>query len=274
MAERNQNSLMLGRRELILKTAGLFALIGFADGPFSKAFGQSSSTAIATPIETEGPYWVDEQLNRSDLSVDPTDNSIQPGFPLVLNVTVLQLVDGVTTPVSDAYVDLWHCNASGVYSDEQAQNSVGKKFLRGYQVTDENGDVRFLTIYPGWYSSRAVHIHCRVRVYSGDQTTTNLTTQFFFDDVITTEIYNQAPYNQRPFRDTLNTSDSVYTTLDCATGKQDGDETTLTLATDSSHAVGMFSVVLSPATTSCGGNGGGGNPPPGGGLGGGRGPRP
>lgn len=262
---------MLGRRELILKTAGLFAMVGFADGPFSKAFGQTASTVVATPIETEGPYWVDEQLNRSDLSVDPADNTVQPGFPLVLNITVSQLVNGVSTPVSDAYVDLWHCNAAGVYSDEQAQNSLGKKFLRGYQVTDENGAVRFLTVYPGWYSSRAVHIHCRVRLYYGDRTTTNLTTQFFFDDSITTEIFNQPPYNQRPFRDTLNTTDSVYTALDCATGKQDGVETTLALATDASHAVGTFSVVLSPATTSCGGPGG---PPQGPGGFGGRGPRP
>jgi hypothetical protein len=68
---------------------------------------------------------VDEQLNRSDLQVDPIDNSIEAGFPLVFTVTVSSLANGAITPISGAIVDIWHCNALGIYSDEAAYNPGG-----------------------------------------------------------------------------------------------------------------------------------------------------
>jgi protocatechuate 3,4-dioxygenase beta subunit len=261
MAIRKTTSYLLGRREMILRTAGFFAV--------RPLFAQTS-TVTATPQETEGPYWVDEQLNRADLALDPSDNSVQIGFPLVLNVTVSQLVNGAPVPVQGAVLDLWHCSPAGIYSDTAAQNTVGKKFLRGYQVSDTKGFVQYLTVYPGWYSGRTVHIHARVRIYAGIQATTNFTTQFFFDDSITDQIFQTAPYNQRGVRDTLNVSDSIYGTPDCVTGLQDGAETGLVLATDSSHAVGTFNVVLdlSSTATVCPVNGGTGNGPGGPGPGG------
>jgi protocatechuate 3,4-dioxygenase beta subunit len=138
---------------MLLKAAALFAL--------KPAFAQNTTTLTATPSETEGPYWVDEQRNRADLALDPSDNSVQLGFRLVLNVTVSQIVDSAAVPIQGALVDVWHCNATGF--------------------------VQYLTVYPGWYSGRTVHIHARVRILSADQstTTTNFTTQFFFDDDIT-----------------------------------------------------------------------------------------
>ena len=262
------HSRAISRRQLIIRTAGAFALAGFKDGPYNRALAQNSTTVTVTPQETEGPYWVDEQLNRADLALDPTDNSVQIGFPLVLNVTVSQLLDGAAAPLPGAYVDVWHCNAAGVYSDTAAQNTVGRKFLRGYQVSDAKGFVQYLTVYPGWYSGRTVHIHARVRLFTGDQVTTNFATQFFFDDSITDQVFQTAPYNQRRVRDTLNAADSIYTTADCLTSVQDGVETGLTLATDTTHAVGTFNVVLdlSPTATTCapagGGPGGPGGPGP------------
>ena len=248
----------------------MFTLTGLAGGPFSRALAQTASTVVATPQQTEGPYWVDERLNRQDLLVDPTDNSVQQGLPLVLIVTVSQLVNGVSTPVSGGFVDIWHCNAQGVYSDEQVQGSQGRKFLRGYQATDDAGAVRFLTIYPGWYSGRTVHIHSRVRIFSGDQTTTNFTTQFFFDDAITDQVYQLGPYAQRPSRDTLNVADSIYNTADCVTSKSNGSETMLQLSADSTHAVGRFDIILDLSSSSgcavdnpgSGGPGGGPGGPP------------
>lgn len=61
---------LIGRREMLLKSAGLFAFAGLSRGPLATAFGQNATTVIATPVETEGPYWVDEMLNRSDLTND------------------------------------------------------------------------------------------------------------------------------------------------------------------------------------------------------------
>lgn len=221
---------------------------------------------------------MDEKLNHSDLATDPTDNSIQVGLPLVLTVNVSQYANEKTTPLQSAYVDLWHCNAYGIYSDEAAYNpgggsgtvvTTGKKFLRGYQVTDAHGNVRFTSIYPGWYTSRTPHIHARVRLYSGSSTTENFTTQFFFDDAITDVVYQMTPYNTRPNRDTINTTDNVYTGTDCVTSKQVGTETTLRLALDSSHAVASYNIILDLSSTStCGVAGdpgsGGGTPPAGG----------
>ena len=86
---------------------------------------------------------------------------------------------------------------------------MGKKYLRGYQITDDNGAVQFISIYPGWYSGRTVHIHVRVRTYSGAQVYDEFTSQFFFDDTITDSVFTQSPYNTRRARDTRNSNDMV-----------------------------------------------------------------
>jgi protocatechuate 3,4-dioxygenase beta subunit len=256
---------LIGRRELVVRAAGVLTLAGLGKGVVSKAIAATTTPIVVTPEETEGPYWVDQQLNRSDLATDPSDNSVQPGFPLVLGVTISQYASSKITPIKGAYVDLWHCNASGIYSDEAVENTTGKKFLRGYQITDAHGSVRFTSIYPGWYSGRTPHIHARVRLYSGSAATTNFTTQFFFDEAITAKVYELAPYSVRPNRDTYNAVDSVYTSTDCLTGAEDGAETLLRLASDSSHAVASFNIVLDLSTTStCIGGNGGGTPPTGG----------
>src|SRR5439155_11326042 len=123
----------------------------------------TQGAVVATPSETQGPYWVDEKLNRSDI------RSAQSGLNLYLTVNVSKLSNGVSKPVSGAYIDIWHCNALGAYSDEAAgagnPNTLGQTYLRGYQITNSHGIVRFTTIYPGWYTSRTAHIHARVRTY-------------------------------------------------------------------------------------------------------------
>ncbi len=90
-------------------------------------------------------------------------------------------------------MDIWHCDAQGVYSDvmDSDFNTVGKKFLRGYQVSDKNGSVRFITIYPGWYPGRTVHIHFKIRTDSKYTRPHEFTSQFYFDDSITDSVYAQ-----------------------------------------------------------------------------------
>ena len=199
---------LLSRRAVILMgAAGTLALAGLGNRN-RIAFAQNS--LVATPSLTEGPYFVDERLNRSDIRVDPTDNSTQEGFPLLLRIVVSKIDNDTISPLTGAYVDVWHCNALGVYSDVQAQGTVGKKFLRGYQVTNRHGEVRFRTIYPGWYSGRTVHIHVKVRLFVGSQETYEFTTQFFFNDAITDEVFELAPYNQRGPRNTLNSADGIF----------------------------------------------------------------
>jgi protocatechuate 3,4-dioxygenase beta subunit len=231
-----------GRRDLILKIMGAATFAGFAS--MGKGVSLAAATPILTPEETEGPYWVDEQLNRSDIIYDPTDDTFQPGFPLLLLIHVNQVANGVISALPNAYIDIWQCNASGLYSDEAVENTLGQKYLRGYQVTNASGNVHFTTIYPGWYTGRTPHIHCRVRMYSGTTTTYNFTTQFFFDQAITDAVYLTAPYNARGAQNTYNSDDMVYTQTDCMTAAEDGAETMLTLVKDATYAVARVSMLI------------------------------
>ena len=128
----------------------------------------ADTCVLATPTVTEGPYWVDEKLFRSDIRSDPSTGTARAGVPLTLTVKVQNLTSSGCAPLTGAYVDIWHCDAKGIYSDEPSYNpgggtgtvvTTGQKFLRGYQITDENGQVQFTTIYPGWYNGRTIHIH-------------------------------------------------------------------------------------------------------------------
>jgi len=110
-----------------------------------------------------------------------------------------------------AYVDIWHCDAAGLYSDIAQEGTAGATFLRGYQITDNNGIVNFTTIYPGWYAGRAVHIHFKIR----DALTTNPTqyhfiSQFFFDETLTSQVHAQTPYASKGMRDTTNNTDNIF----------------------------------------------------------------
>ena len=192
----------------LLGGAGFASLIG----PSREFNAQAASSCIAVAEQqTEGPYWVDEKLNRSDIRQDPNTGAISAGVLLNLSINVHQINGSTCGPLTGAQVDLWHCDAAGLYSDEAANNTVGRKFLRGYQTSDDNGNVQFTTIYPGWYSGRTIHIHVRIRTYNGAQQLDQFVAQLFFDDSVTDQIFTQSPYNTRRTRDTLNTNDMVLT---------------------------------------------------------------
>ena len=171
----------------------------------------ATPTCIVTPAETEGPYFVDELLNRSDITTDPTNGTRRTGMPLDLTFQVSRVGSGACTALSAAKVDVWHCDAAGIYSDVAAQSTVGQRFLRGYQLTGTDGIARFATIYPGWYAGRAVHVHFKVRTYSGSTKSFEFSSQLFFDDAVTDAIYTTTPYSSRGQRDTRNQTDMVYT---------------------------------------------------------------
>lgn len=173
----------------------------------------------STPTVTEGPYWVDEKLFRSDVRTDPTTGVARAGVPLTLTIVVQNLSSSSRSALAGAYVDIWHCDAKGIYSDEATYNpgggtgnvtTTGQKFLRGYQITDSNGKVQFTTIYPGWYSGRTIHIHVRVRTYSGTTVLGNFVSQIFFDESINNTVLAEAAYARTTARDTTNAADMVY----------------------------------------------------------------
>ena len=207
------------RRE-ILYALGSFVAVGFlgcggsspASPSESAASSNSANTAcVVTPALTEGPYFVDERLNRADLRSDPATGTVRPGVPLSLIVKLSQISGaGACSSLAGALVDVWHCDALGVYSDISAQGTVGQKFLRGYQLSDANGEARFSTIYPGWYPGRAVHIHFKVRTNPGSASGFEFTSQMFFDEALTDIVHAQAPYNSKGRRNTTNSNDGIY----------------------------------------------------------------
>ena len=151
---------------------------------------------VVRPELTLGPYFVDEQLERSDIRSESSDGSVKEGVPLTLTINVLDVANSTCTPIEGAQVDIWHCDALGVYSgvSDQGFETTGQKFLRGYQLTDATGKVQFLTIYPGCYSGRAVHIHFMIRTTGADAQSYEFVSQFFFDDAISDQVFTQEPY--------------------------------------------------------------------------------
>jgi protocatechuate 3,4-dioxygenase beta subunit len=194
--------------------------------PVGSLFGSADATAASTcasltPAKTIGPYFVEEKLNRSDITTDPATGAVTKGVPLALDLTLVNEDDGCS-PLAGAQVDIWHADPSGKYSE----GTSGKKYLRGYQLTGSDGKVAFKTVYPGWYSGRTVHIHVRVRTFDGGTATYDFLTQMFFDDALTDSVYKQSPYNARGTRETRNANDNIYgsdgATL-VPTLKSDGD---------------------------------------------------
>ncbi|MBW4622125.1 MAG: intradiol ring-cleavage dioxygenase [Cyanosarcina radialis HA8281-LM2] len=167
---------------------------------------------VIKPQQTEGPYFVDERLNRADIRSDPADGVVKEGVPLQLVFRVSQLSGNACTPLANAIVDIWHCDALGVYSDvsDPSFSTVGQKFLRGYQVTDANGIARFVTIYPGWYPGRAVHIHFKIRTSLTSGSGTEFTSQLYFDDALTDRVHAQLPYATKRSGRQRNNSDGIF----------------------------------------------------------------
>jgi len=169
---------------------------------------------VVTPAQTEGPYFVDKVLERADIRVDPTDGSVTTGLPLRLRLGVHRVDSGACSPVTGAQVDVWQCDAAGIYSavrDTQGLfDTREKKFLRGYQVTDASGVVEFQTIYPGWYPGRTPHIHFKIRLSAGSQRAFEFTSQLYFEEATNDRVYALAPYSGKGERTTRNNRDGIF----------------------------------------------------------------
>ena len=247
----------LTRRQMVgaAGTTGVALLFGGlvrgTGGALDPDVAEAAATCVMTPAKTEGPYFVDERLNRSDIRSDPTSGDVQDGIKLTLKLSVFDASNDCA-PVRGAQVDIWHANAEGEYSDESANGTSGQKWLRGYQVTDADGAVTFTTIYPGWYSGRAVHIHFKVRLFNGSTETLEFTSQLFFTDAMNATVFAKAPYSSRGTPDTTDGTDNIYGT--------DGASLLLQPTSDGSGGyVADFSVGINGGSSSSGSGSGSGS---------------
>jgi protocatechuate 3,4-dioxygenase beta subunit len=197
----------------------------------------TAGTCSLTREMTQGPYWFDVDSIRSDIRED------RPGTTLQL---ALRVWNAACEPMPNSVVEIWHCDAGGVYSGFEVASTGGANgggpgagsggpgggrssgddvsdgaysegvqeaspaddgtYLRGAQVADESGIVQFTTVYPGWYRSRTVHIHLKVHVDRENV----LTTQLFLDDELSDAVFDASPYDEHPNRDTYNNTDTIY----------------------------------------------------------------
>jgi len=189
---------------------------GGSGGGTAASTGTGTGTCAVTPEGEIGPYFTDDGAagyNRSNIVANLDGTQAQVGLALTLTVTVVDTEMGCA-PYVGAQVDIWHCNAAGVYSNEAGESTTGESWLRGYQLTDASGQVTFTTVIPGWYAGRTTHIHLRVRSSYSDVSSTSdgtNTTQLFFDQtLVDTLATSVAPYSTEGTNPTTNASDRVY----------------------------------------------------------------
>jgi protocatechuate 3,4-dioxygenase beta subunit len=191
----------------------------------TELFDESGSCELTTEL-TEGPYYFDVDSIRSDITED------REGTKLRLALRVRDAAS--CEPIQNAIVDVWHCDATGLYSGFESASQGGggpgggpgssgptddETYLRGAQATNKDGIAEFKTVYPGWYPGRTVHIHAKVHI---DKQTV-LTSQLFFDEDVNTAVFKRAPYSERTGRDVFNDDDGIFDESLIATARKDGD---------------------------------------------------
>ena len=233
-------------------TAGTQSLTAAYGGSSKYASSTSSAVSVTVTSSTaactetlegeEGPYFVDDSdmgYDRSNILSNLDGTETQAGVGLTLTLYVFDS-EKECAAMEGVQVDIWHCNASGIYSAESSESTTAESWLRGYQITDANGMVEFKTIIPGWYSGRTTHIHLRLRsTYDDTDTSGSNTMQLCFDQtLVDTLATSVSPYASEGTNPTTNASDRVYS--------EEEDGTTLMTLSGSTSAgyTASFNVYL------------------------------
>jgi protocatechuate 3,4-dioxygenase beta subunit len=247
---------IFSRREVLAMTGSTGLFLAFGTVP--TVFGQTKQKLIASPALTEGPFFVDEKLNRSNILGTTSRKAVTGGTQLKIKVQVLKLVDDAYKPFTEAQVDLWHCDVEGVYSDVSHpmnhENTSGQNWLRGYQITDAKGGAVFETIVPGCYPGRAPHIHFKVRKHNAaTNKTADMTSQMFFAEVDARKVYAQKPYSGAI--ETTNSRDGIFNerTVD---GSIAGEQLLLKLRKTADGYEAQLTIVLTDQNFNSKGRGG------------------
>lgn len=181
----------------------------------------SSTCGTTVPAVTEGPYGTDDSAsgyNRSTITSDIAGTNTQSGVPFTLTIYVYDRKNSCVA-LQNVQVDIWHCNAAGVYSGIKSNTNgngtdyTAQSWLRGYELSDSSGMVKFVTILPGWYTGRTTHIHMRFRsTYDSSSDGSTNTAQLFFDQTFIDSLDTSVtPYSSEGKNSVTNAGDSIYT---------------------------------------------------------------
>ncbi|WP_327314779.1 intradiol ring-cleavage dioxygenase [Streptomyces sp. NBC_01235] len=220
----------VGRRTVLVATGATAAAlaVGAAAAPEAPATETADIAPVAaaavctlTKEMTEGPYYLDGQYVRTDITEG------KAGIPLKLTLTVVD--DDTCVPLSNALVEVWHADALGEYSGFVGGNGHSEPddgtFLRGGVLTNSSGVASITSIYPGWYRGRCIHIH--IKVHTGVTVTSDghftggqeiHTGQLFFNETITTAVAKISPYSTNTVTRTTLAQDSIYDDGGAASG--------------------------------------------------------
>jgi protocatechuate 3,4-dioxygenase beta subunit len=197
MDERKTTERLLARRRALAMLGASGAALLAARHASAAGNDGTLPACVVRPGQTEGPFFVEGDLERSDLRLDPRTGNVKLGAPLSLAFRVSRVGASACSPLAGAQVHVWHCDAAGEYSSARDPRAprAGEAFLRGFQTTDAAGTARFLTIYPGWYPGRAVHLHFKIR--TADAPRSEFTSQLYFDEALSAHVYAMTPYASR-----------------------------------------------------------------------------
>src|SRR6185295_15346466 len=191
----------MNNRRDFLRLSGLAGAAALL--PWNKLLSSANEvdTCTLTPSETEGPFpYPGGELSNPLQVVDITGG--QTGVPITYTFTVIDADS--CNPLPNIRVDMWHCNKDGDYSGYG--NFAGQYWLRGYQITDANGQVQFTSIYPGWYPGRATHLH--IDVFANNLLVR--TTQIAFDEAVSNVVHVSPLYVASGINPTTNMGDGVF----------------------------------------------------------------
>src|SRR5579871_1978468 len=226
------------RREFVTSSFTLAAALRLQQAAKALGFAEQAAVCKLAPEQETGPFYIAGEMVRSDIAEG------KPGVPLDLRVALLD--SRSCHPLSSALIEIWHCDAMGVYSgfsdnpmgpggpgngpppeppDFHRQDSDGPPprnptnkltFLRGVQLTDADGTLTFRTIVPGYYMGWTNHIHFKVRIDGHLEGKTyaaghiSHTGQIFFPEEICSRLMRAAPYNGHAIQRTTQEEDFVF----------------------------------------------------------------
>ncbi|KAK3179831.1 hypothetical protein K4F52_008748 [Lecanicillium sp. MT-2017a] len=201
----------------VLATSHNDTSFGYSENTSVAQLFSSNNSCLLMPEVTQGPYYVGGEYIREDI------RESQEGVDITLDYQVIDV--DTCEPVPNVYVEIWHCNSTGVYSgvvangngDSSDESNIDNTFLRGIVKTDNDGVAQFQSLFPGFYTGRTNHIHVMVHANAteyanktlGNEVYASHVGQAFFDQTLIQAVMQEYPYSDNTQSQMMNADDSI-----------------------------------------------------------------